>query len=168
MEVINKRRSVRTFKANAQISQAQIEILLRAGMQAPSALNEQPWEFIVVNDSSVLKELSQISNHSKSLADAACGIILLTNKTKVKSVLYPQDMAACTQNILLEATELKIGSCWLGTYPKEDRMNAISEYFKLPENIEPFSIIALGVLETADSLKFVDRYNPNVVHYNRW
>lgn len=168
MEIINKRRSVRKFKKDGVISKDSLELLVKAAMQAPSAVNEQPWEFIIIDDKTILESLSEVSPHAKMLKDANGAIIVLANKNKVKSTLYPQDLAAATQNILLEATSLSIGSCWIGIYPKEDRMESISKFFKLDYHYEPFSIIALGILEDKNALCYIDRYNKDVIHYNGW
>ena len=69
---------------------------------------------------------------------------------------------------MLEAVSNNLGTCWLGTYPKEDRMTYIKELFNLPNNIEPFSIIVVGYPEDEAAFKEVNRFNENVIHKNRW
>ena len=167
MREIYLRRSVRKYKKD-QISEEIIKKLLNAAMCAPSALNEQPWEFIVVDDETLLDKISQFSNHSSFVKTAPLAVVVLANLDKVKSTLYHQDLAACTQNLMLEAVTHNLGTCWLGTYPKEDRMSYVKNLFNLPDNIEPFSIIVVGYPEDPTSLKEVNRYNENVIHKNRW
>jgi len=167
MREIYLRRSVRKYKKD-KISNDIITKLLHAAMSAPSALNEQPWEFIVVDDDTLLNKISQFSNHSSFVSTAPLAVIVLANLDKVKSTLYHQDLAACTQNLMLEAVSNNLGTCWLGTYPKEDRMTYIKELFNLPNNIEPFSIIVVGYPEDEAAFKEVNRFNENVIHKNRW
>lgn len=167
MREIYLRRSVRKYRKD-KISDEIIKKLLQAGMTAPSAMNEQPWEFIVVDDEELLNKISQFSNHSSFVKTAPLCIVILGNLDKIKCPLYHQDLSACTQNIMLEAVTQKLGTCWLGTYPREERMNYIKELFSLPENIEPFSIIVVGYPEDENCFKEVDRFNENVIHKNRW
>ena len=95
-------------------------------------------------------------------------IVVVGNTQKVKSALYPQDLAAATQNILLAATALNLGSCWLGIHTHDDRAKSLIDTLALPEHIVPFSVIAIGQPEDPNALKPIDRYQPEVVHYNRW
>ncbi len=167
MREIYLRRSVRKYRKD-KVSEDIVKKLLHAAMVAPSALNEQPWEFIVVDDEEILNKISQFSNHSSFVKTAPLAVVVLANLDKVKSTLYTQDLAACTQNLMLEAASFKLGTCWLGTYPKSDRMGYIKELFNLPDNIEPFSVIVVGYPEDENSFKEVDRFNENVIHKNRW
>lgn len=164
MKEIFIRRSIRTYK-DALVEKEKIDKLLRAAMQAPSAGNQQPWEFIVVQDKDLLNKLSGISPYSKMLAKAPLAIVMLANKNIFRiPEKWQQDMGAATENLLLEAVHLGLGGVWLGVAPVEDRMNAISEIFNLPENILPFAIVSIGYPETEQ--KFVDRYDASRVHYD--
>ena len=145
MREIYLRRSVRKYKKD-KISNDIVTKLLHAAMSAPSALNEQPWEFIVVDDDSLLYKISQFSNHSSFVSTAPLAVIVLANLDKVKSTLYHQDLAACTQNLMLEAVSNNLGTCWLGTYPKEDRMTYIKELFNLPNNGSSIKITFAGFI----------------------
>lgn len=167
LDIINKRRSCRSFDSRA-VEPKKVEVLLRAAMQAPSAINEQPWAFIVVTDRALLDRYANEVKSAKMLLEAPLAIVVCALKEKIKSPLYPQDLAAATQNILLQATSLGLGSCWLGVAPREDRMNQVRELFNIPENAEPFSTIALGYPKDPENFKFKDYFNPDVIHYNRW
>lgn len=162
------RRSVRQFKKDNPVSQAEIEYILKCAMQAPSAKNEQAWEFMVINKRALLDMLAASHPYGRVLATAPLAIVVVGNTQKVKSALYPQDLAAATQNILLAATALNLGSCWLGIHTHDDRAKSLIDTLALPEHFVPFSVIAIGQPEDPNALKPIDRYQPEVVHYNRW
>ncbi len=166
MDIINKRRSIRKYK-NRDIEQSKIEAMLKAGMMAPSACNQQPWEFLVVQNKKSLSELSETCPYSKMVKDAPLALVLMVNTDGLKAEEYwPQDMGACSQNILLEAVNLDLGAVWLGVAPLKERMDYISNMFNLTDNLIPFSIISIGYPEHTD-LKEVDRYVPGKIHYEK-
>ncbi len=164
-EVIQNRRSIRNFAARP-VEKEKIEKLLRAGMQAPSAANQQPWEFIVVQDQATLKKLSETHIYATPIADAPLGIVVLSNeKDLIFPVYWQQDLAAATENILLEAVELGLGAVWLGIAPEEDRMEYLKQFFNLPEGVQAFALLALGY---SDENTFEDRFDPSRVHYEKY
>ncbi len=166
MDTINIRRSIRNFK-NINVENEKIEKLLRAGMQAPSAANQQPWEFVVVQSQETKEKLASMSPYAKPVKDAPLAIVLVENMEKIKfAESTSQDMGACAQNILLEAVDLGLGAVWLGVKPDEVRMKAVSETLGLAENVVPFAIIAVGYSDTEN--KFVDRYDATRVHYEKY
>lgn len=143
---ILSRRSVRTY-LDKPILQAQIQLLLKAGMYAPSAQNSQPWEFIVLRDRAKLDKLSEGAQYWKMLKQAPLAIVVLANPAGYKASnqgFFIQDCAACTQNILVAAEGMGLGGVWLGTYGVQDRMAFVAELLGIPEGIHPFSIISLG------------------------
>ncbi|MGI6710407.1 MAG: nitroreductase family protein [Bacilli bacterium] len=167
-EAIKNRRSIRKF-SNKEIKQTEIETMIRMAMQAPTARGQKPWRFLVVSDKKILKELSNILSNGIMLVEASLCIILVTDKSDLASVeYYPQDMAAATQNLMLAATALNIGSCWLGTYPNIERMEKLEKLIPLPENCEYFSMIALGYPKDEADLKFIDKYDSSRIHYDRF
>lgn len=166
MEIINIRRSIRTYK-EIKVENEKINKLLRAAMQAPSAFNQQAWEFIVVENKETLKKLSEMSQYSKPIEKSPVTIIVLANKDNMAvPECWQQDLGAATENLLLEAVELDLGGVWMAVAPFEDRMNYVREIFDLPENILPYSVIPVGYPEEEN--KFIDRYDDNKVHYERW
>ncbi|TAH72871.1 MAG: nitroreductase family protein [Anaerolineaceae bacterium] len=168
MDVIFNRRSIRRYKKQA-VEEEKIEKLLRAAMQAPSAANQQPWEFIVVQNKENLEKLAGISAYSKMVADAPLAIVLLGNEDRMRLQLHwEQDMAAAAQNILLEATHLGLGGVWLGVAPMQDRMDLISELYELKSRLRPFCVIPIGYPEEGQQHKLVDRYDPDKVHYEKF
>ncbi len=166
MENINKRRSIRTFTGE-KVETEKIDKILRAGMQAPSAFNQQAWEFVVVTDEIVLEKVSNVSPKAKVAKDAGVAIVTLINRNNLKSeLLVDQDLSACTQNMLLEAVAQGLGAFWIGIKPLDERMNIISKILDLPENIEPFSLIVVGYSDEENI--FIDRYVQEKIHYNKY
>jgi nitroreductase len=166
VEIIFKRRSIRKYE-DREVENEKIEKLLRAAMQAPSAGNQRPWEFIVVKNKDTLKKLSDVSPYSKMVANANVVIVLLSNKEYMKYPEYwQQDMAAATQNLLLEATYLGLGAVWLGIAPLKQRMEYVKEVFNLPENIDVFAIVPIGY--PIEENKYIDRYDENRVKFEKY
>ena len=147
-EIIQKRRSIRSYKKEEIVTEEQIKTILEAGMLAPSACNARPWEFIVVRNKGKLEEIMKIHPYTKMLRTASLAIIVcadLNLQTGIAKGFFSQDCAAATQNILLQSVELGLGTCWCGVYPKEDLIADLRKIFELPENIVPFNVIAVGV-----------------------
>lgn len=166
MEIINKRRSIRSYK-DIKVEKEKIEKLLRAAMQAPSAFNQQAWEFIVVEDKETLKKISNMSPYSKAVESSPLTFIVLANRDNMKvPECWQQDLGAATENLLLEAVELGLGGVWMAVAPIEERISYIKDMFNLPENIIPYSVIPVGY--PVDEPKFIDRYDSNKVHYEKW
>ena len=165
MNTIFTRRSVRSFCDKA-VEQEKIEKILRAAMQAPSACNAQPWEFIVVSGKENLEKLAEFNPYAGCLKGANIGIIVLGNTEKmVAASRWEQDLGAATQNIQLEAAELGLGSVWFGTAPDKERMDFISDLYKLTPNLKPYSVLAVGYPMDENANHFVDRYNEKCVRY---
>ena len=163
MNSIFTRRSIRQF-TDQKVEDEKIESLLRAAMQAPSANNQQPWEFLVVRGKENLEKLSCLHMYSKCLKGADLAIIVMANKDRLTSPdFYQQDLGAATQNIQLQAVELGLGSVWLGTAPKQDRIEFIRALYNLEDNIIPYSVLAIGYPVREN--KFVDRYEAERVRY---
>ncbi len=150
-EAIRLRRSIRKFKPGASVSEKEVRVLLEAAMMAPSACNTRPWEFIVVRDREKLNELSVAHPYAGMLKTASLAIIVCAvpdaQNDDVSSKYFPQDCAAATQNILIQAVALGFGSCWCGVYPKEQRIAETREVLGISgrQGIIPFNIIAIGV-----------------------
>jgi len=168
MNTIFNRRSVRQFK-DQKVESDKIESLLRAAMQAPSAINQQPWEFLVVTNKESLVQLSKMSPYSAMVEKAPLAIIVLTNTSIMKAPqLWQQDAAAATENILLQAVDLDLGAVWLGVGTIKEREDYIKKMFDLPENITPFNVMAIGYSTYENANKFIDRYDEKKVHYEKY
>ena len=144
MKEIFIRRSIRNY-SEKRIEDEKIDKLLRAAMQAPSAANQRPWEFIVIRERNMLDKLSKTHLYSKMIKESSVCLLLVGNlKRTVFPEFWQQDMSAAAQNILLEATHLGLGAVWIGIAPIEDRMNYLQEILELDNNIQPFCLIPLG------------------------
>jgi nitroreductase len=136
-------------------------------MAAPSAGNQQPWEFIVVTDKEVLNNITKIHPNFQMLTEAALAIIVCADLVKeVHTGCWVQDCAAATENILIEAKHLGFGSVWLGVYPREDRVTGIKKLFNLPEKVMPLSIVSIGY--PAEEKEPSNRYDESRIHINKW
>lgn len=167
MEEIFNRRSIRKFK-NQPVEPEKIEKLLRAAMQAPSAANQQVWEFIVVQEKGMLEKLAQISPYAKPVAGSAVTFVLLADEDKMKVPTgWEQDLGAAAQNMLLEAVHLGLGGVWLGVATVDSVMDSVRNLFALPKNIRPFAFISVGYPDGQEN-HFVDRYQADRVHYEKW
>lgn len=164
--IIFKRRSIRRFETRS-VEPERVERILKAGMQAPSAHNLQPWEFLVITEQEKRDAVSKMSPWAGMVAKAPVTIIVIGHQENKDMEKYlPQDLGACTENILLQIAAEGLGGCWMGFYPDEDRVNSVRKYLNLPEDRIPFSVIALGY--SPDENRFVDRSDMSRVHYNRW
>jgi nitroreductase len=167
MKEIFNRRSIRKFE-DRLVEKEKIEKLLKAGMQAPSAANQQPWEFIVVENKEALDKLSLMTPYAKPVASSAVTFVLLANSNCFKvPTAWQQDMGAVTQNMLLEAVHLDLGAVWLGVSTADSAVDYINNLYNLPENIKPFALIAVGYPDGQENV-FVDRYVEEKVHYEKW
>lgn len=166
MSLIFKRASVRSFK-DEKVSDELIENLLKAGMQAPSACNAQPWEFIVVSDEKDKVAISEMHRFAAPARAASHLIVTLgnLNASKVHGMIE-QDLGACNENILLQATHEGLGAVWLGFHPIEDRTLKLKEYLNIPDYCIPFSVICVGWPERESEVKL--RYDKSKVHRDRY
>ncbi|AAB88993.1 MULTISPECIES: nitroreductase family protein [Archaeoglobus] len=170
LKMIYTRRSIRVY-SDRQISDEDIEKILKAAMLAPSAGNEQPWHFIVVRDREMLKKMSEAFTFGQMLPNASAAIVVCADPklSKYPYDMWVQDCSAATENILLAARCLGIGSVWLGVYPREERMKALRELLGIPENIVVFSVVSLGYpKDEKDFYEADDRFNPDRIHREKW
>jgi len=165
-EAVHGRRSIRRFVPGA-VSDAALERILRAGMAAPSAVNEQPWHFLILRDRPTLQALSESHPYAEMVAHAALAIVVCVDMTLVKRPDYWQhDCAAATQNILLAVHAEGLGSVWVGVYPREARITEVRKVIALPDHIHPFCILPVGV--PGEHKGPEDRYRPERVHEDQW
>ncbi len=168
MKIINERRSVRSFLDTA-VNEEAVEAMLRAAMQAPSAGNQQPWEFVVVTDQTTREQLAAMSPYTAALNSSPVAIIILAKKEGIMfSGNVPQDLGAATQNLLLEAVNQGLGAVWLGIQPEQDRMDLVSQILNLPDHVSPFAAIAIGHPTKENANTFVDRFDPDRIHRGQY
>jgi nitroreductase len=168
LDFIFKRRSVRKY-SNQGIPAQMLSDLLEAGMAAPSARATDPWHFIVITERETLNRMTTALPNGKMLLTAPAAIVVCGDINKAlegfESYML-QDVSAAVENILLAATALGLGSCWLGIHPRRNRMDGIRTLFNLPEHIIPVAGIALGWPETSSESR--TRYRDDCVHRGSW
>jgi nitroreductase len=166
MDTIFKRRSIRRF-TNQDVGEELIAKVLAAGMAAPSAGNEQPWQFIVIKKKETLKKVGECGPYARAAADAPAAIVVCGDLFLEKHPgFWVQDCSAAVENMLLEIASLGLGAVWLGVYPLQERVSYLQKYFALPENIVPLAIIPVGF--PAQELPPAGRYNEARVHREKW
>ncbi|MBP2172827.1 nitroreductase family protein [Methanococcus voltae] len=168
MEAIFERRSIRKY-LEKPISKELILDLLKAGMYAPTACNQRPWEFLVIDNPETLLKITEVHPYSQMLKEAPVCIAVCCNKDRTNKIgdpFWDQDCAAATENILLEAQDKGLGAVWLGVYPKENLMNDLKRILGIPENVIPFALISLGY--PAEKPEYVEKFDSSRVYYNDW
>lgn len=165
MSLIMKRNSVREF-LDKPVPNDLVTKLLTSGMQAPSANNQQPWEFIVVDDRDIINELIKTSNGARPLTTAPLCIIPMIKPGDKSPLFNVQDLSAATTNILLEATNLGLGGVWIGVYPDPVRYKHIEKVLNITGDIHPFCMLAIGYPKHIRPI--LKKYDESKVHYNKW
>ena len=141
------RRSIRTFQ-NRSIIQKDLEKIVNSARFAPTARNVQPWEFVVATDKHKLVELANLAENGRFMAQAAACIAVFCTDTKY----YLEDGCSATCSILLAATALGIGSCWIAG-DKKPYCQQVSTSLNAPSNMKLISLIALGYPQEKDCFK---------------
>ena len=166
LEAIYGRRSIRQYTAEA-VSEKLLEKLLKAAMSAPSAGNEQPWHFVVIDDRQMLNDITMVHPYAEMLKQAPLAILVCGDPDLEKHPgNWVIDCSAAVENILIAAHALGLGTVWLGVYPRTDRMAGISRLAALPDRILPLALIAVGY--SAEQKTPSDRYQLSRIHRNQW
>ena len=163
LENIMGRKSVRKYLPKP-VEKEKIEVLLKAGMAAPSGKDVRPWELIVIDDREVLDSMAAVLPYAKMLKEAPMAIVVCGDTTK--SSYWYLDCSAATQNVLLAAEALGLGAVWTAAYPYEDRIDVVRQNTGLPENIVPLCVIPIGYPDGPQKAK--DKFDPQRVHRNKY
>ncbi len=163
------RTSVRAYEAKA-VEDAKVEQMLRAAMSAPTAINKQPWDFVIVDDPAKLKELADSLSNAKMAAGAPLAIVVCGNMQKAIEGEgrdnWIADASAATENLLLAAHSLGLGAVWTGVYPSAHRVDVIRDVLELPGYVVPLSLVPIGY--PAENPQPKDKWKPENVHRNGW
>lgn len=162
MDTIFHRTSIRKY-VDQKVEEDKIIEILRAAMAAPSAGNQQPWEFYVVKGKDKLQQLAGTSPYAKCTANASIAFVICYRKDCNMPEYAQIDASAATENMLLKVDELGLGAVWLGIAPLQDRMNAVRKVLDIPEQLEVFAIVPCGY--PGEEKKQQNRYEENRVHY---
>ncbi len=166
IDAILSRRSIRKYTTDP-VPEDVINQLLEAAMSAPSASNQQPWHFIVINKRDILDEIPKVHPYSNMLKEAPLAIVVCGDlQLEINKGFWVTDCSAATENILIAAQAKGLGAVWLGVYLIEERVTSIQELLGLPKHIIPLCIVSIGY--PAEKKPRSNRYNPSRIHHNRW
>ncbi len=164
LETILTRRSIRKY-LNKDVPAEMIDMLLQAAMYAPTARNTQSWEFVVVSNRALLNQLAIVHPYAKMLQYAPLAILVCGNMNIEDMEGYQnQNCSAATQNLMLVAHALGLGSVWLGVYPRKERIEPIHALLKLPQHIIPFTMISVGWPDEEKSTP--ERFDRKKIHFD--
>ncbi|MTI69815.1 MAG: nitroreductase family protein [Firmicutes bacterium] len=167
IDYIYQRRSIRKFNKKS-VESEKINLLIKAAMAAPSACNQQPWEFIVVSDKEVLNDLKSSlysGNYNAPLAIVVCGNMKLALSGPGKDY-WIQDCSAAAENMLIAATDLNLGSVWIGVHPIASIIKPVKKILNIPEYVVPLGVIYIGYPE--EEKKARTQYNKKRVYKNKY
>ena len=179
LDVIMSRASIRNFTGEA-VPQEQLETILKAGMAAPSAMNVQPWRFIVVTDKDKIAEVFGAGPRSSMFTTAGAVIVVCGETTFLRkpfgqpdgpeteqpNIFWYEDCSAAAENILLAAHALGLGAVWTAGYPAQERIAPIAATLGIPANVVPLCIIPVGV--PAENPAPKDKWKPENIHWEKW
>ena len=163
IETILSRHSVRKFTGES-INEDDLNAIIKAGMAAPSAMNIQPWSFIVITDKIILKNLCNSLPYAKMLDKAGAAIVVCGDSKEANWVV---DCAAATENILLAAHALGYGAVWTAAYKYESRIESVRKECKIPNDIIPLNVIPIGV-PVDKNVEPINKYKESNIHKNTW
>ncbi|MFI3272307.1 MAG: nitroreductase family protein [Pseudomonadota bacterium] len=144
VDALATRRSIRTF-TDQDVSDETLQRILLAGMQAPSAGNAQPWEFVVIKSEQSKEHITKIHQYAQMAPKAPVSVLVCGNLSKEKYAgFWVQDCSAAIQNMLLAARANNVGTVWCGIHPIEERVDAFRVAFKLPEHMVPLGLVVMG------------------------
>ncbi len=169
IKTIHQRKSVRHF-TDKEVTKEQLEAIVRAGMAAPTAVNAQPWQFLVITDKELKSKYAEGNRQAEMINKCSalvviCGDMNLGND--ISKVFWVQDVSAATENLLLAVESLGLGAVWTGVYPREERVKEVKERFGLPENVIPMCVVLVGYPE-GDIDQPKDKWKPERLHWNKY
>jgi nitroreductase len=166
MEALLTRRAVREFTPET-VTDEQLHAILNAAMHAPSACNQQPWHFVVVDSRERLNAIAGVHPYAQMLLQAPLAVVVCADVTlETCHGHWVSDCSAAMQNLLLAAHAVGLGSVWVAIHPSEQRITAIRQLLGLPAFAVPLCLAAVG--HPAGPLPQVDRFNPERIHRNAW
>ena len=166
MKAILSRRSIRKY-TKEPVPDSVVKEILEAAMSAPSAGNERPWHFVVINDREILDAIPAFHPYSQPLTMASVAILICGDLTlEIHKDFWMQDCSAATENILIAVQAKGLGAVWLGIYPRPERVLGMQKLLGLPAHVIPFAVIPIGY--PAENKLPADRFDTSRIHYNRW
>ena len=167
MQALFSRRSIRKYTTQP-VTEEVLREILESAMSAPSAGNQQPWHFIIINDRKILDEIPSLHPHSQMLKEAPVAILVCGDLKLEKHVDYwVQDCAAATENLLLAVHAKGLGAVWVGIYPRQERVEGLRKLLGIPEHVTPLSLVPVGYPAESKPAR-PDRYSAAKIHHNGW
>lgn len=165
---LETRRSARHFTPES-VSDNDIAIILRAAMTAPSAANQQPWDFVVIRNNATLQKIGEINRYAAFAKNAPLAILVCLNQSREKiKGMGIIDVAMSAENMLLAAHGLGLGGVFTGIYPVQERMQAFQTLLGLPDNVMPVGMIIIGHPEDNTLKRADERYKTDQIHMEKW
>ena len=166
MENILKRRSVRKFDSSKKITFETLKSLCKAGESAPSARNQKSRSYIIIDDKKLIYELSKVSAGAKVIEGCTAVIAVLGKdpKTLFTPLMQQQDLSCAVENILLAATSMGIGSCYIGIY----QILECNQLLEVKDSAFTFALIALGYPEDFPAFYEREKWSDDLLHHNRY
>lgn len=162
MESIYHRVSIRRFQ-DRPVEKEKTDAILRAAMQAPSAANQQPWEFYVVTNRDKIQALAGSHPYAGAAANAPVVIVPVYRKECPLPMYAEIDLAIALENMWLETDAQGLGGVWMGVAPLEDRMKAVERILDIPDHLRAYALFPLGY--PAEIRQQQDRWDAARIHY---
>ena len=162
MDSLYTRVSIRKYQKRP-VEKEKTEAILRAAMQAPSAVNQQPWEFYVVTSREKLEALSKVSPYAGMTREAPAAIVSVYRKDCALPAYAQIDLSIAMENLWLETAAQGLGGVWLGIAPIEARMEAVEKVLGLPDTVRAFAVFPYGY--PAEERAQQDRFHAERIHY---
>lgn len=169
IENIMTRTSIRAYTSEA-VSEQDIETILRAAMAAPTAVNKQPWQFVVITERALLDSIAEAQPNMHMAAKAPLAIVVCGDMDLAlegdAQAYWIQDASAATENLLLGAHAIGLGAVWCGIHPIAARVDYFRSLLKLPQNVTPLACVVIGHPDEAPQPK--DKWKPERIHHNTY
>lgn len=171
IDCIMTRTSVRSY-TEEQVNDSIVNKILRAGMAAPTAANQQPWHFVVVNEQNLKDSITAAFEYTKMVESCSFAVVVCGDMDNLFKGDIPdggfwvEDCSAASENMLLAAHALGVGGVWCGIYPLKDREQRLRAILNLPANLTPLNVMAFGYPEQPVTPK--DKWVPAKIHYNAY
>jgi nitroreductase len=168
LSVIHSRKSVRNFVPGKTVDRETLNTIVRTGMAAASAMNLQPWQFVVIDDHAIMDSLAAGLPYAKMLHQASAAIVVCGDSTvRTKDFAFWEfDCSLASGNVLLAAEAMGLGAVWTAVHPDKTRISTVRNILHLPENIVPLNVIPIGYPTGTDKPK--DKYDSGKTHWNRY
>lgn len=140
IEALKTRRSIRTYVANKPVERHIIEDIVDCARLAPTAMNDQPWEFIVITDKAALASIPPTLGHAEYIANAAFAVLVLARATNYAV----EDSSAATENLLIAAQAHGLGACWVAAGVQQAYSPIVAKAFGAPEGYQLIAIVSFG------------------------